>query len=64
LKNENENIKSKLIKAIRPELLKAVKEKNGSDIILGQGRFDTCRLMGMEVSGGPILIRIKITNSK
>jgi len=59
LMTEHQEVKCKFVKTIRPNQLTAVKRIDGSDVILGQGRFGTCKLMIMGVSGDKVMVAVK-----
>ena len=67
LKHKNKTLKelmalskSALVKEIRHEdQLCPVKDSHNNDIVLGQGRFSTCKLVSLSVSGESVRVAVK-----
>ena len=51
--------KSALVKEIRQDQLCPVKDSHNNDIVLGQGRFSTCKLVSLSVSGESVRVAVK-----
>ena len=46
---QSQNMKSMFLKSIRTDQLSYVKDKLGFDLVLGTGRFGTCKLMHLQI---------------